>query len=85
MMDFKVSDIEYSRVQHTPLDGEAVTVQGGIAAATFTCTCGHTWRDTATASSLKPGQFALTSSSITVNCPNADCNLQWKALQGEDY
>lgn len=84
-MDFEISNIEYSQVQHTPLHGKAVSLQGGIAAATFTCTCGQTWRASATPSSLKPGQFALTSSSITVNCPNVGCNLQWKALQGEDY
>jgi hypothetical protein len=84
-MDFKISDVEYNQVQQASVDGKGASLQGGIAAATFTCTCGHTWRARATPRSLKPGEFALTSSSITVNCPNPGCNLQWKAREGEDY
>lgn len=75
-MDFKITDIEYSRAQHSSLEDTIVSREGGIVAATFTCTCGHTWRAVATPRSLKPGQFALTSSSITVNCPNPGCTLQ---------
>jgi len=84
-MEFKISNIQYSQVQHSGLEGTSVSRTGGIAAATFTCTCGQTWRAKATPSSLKPGEFVLTSSSITVNCPNPSCKLQWKALDGEDY
>lgn len=40
IMDFKISDVQYDQVQHAPLDGKGASLQGGIAAATFTCTCG---------------------------------------------
>ena len=84
-MTFEISDIEYKQISHRPLDGPATKMQGPVAAATFTCTCGHTWRATATPRSLAAGQFALTHSSITVNCPGTGCNLQWTVTQGRDY
>jgi hypothetical protein len=52
-MRLKISDIEYSLVSHSPLNDTPVQLQGGISAATFTCTCGHTWRATATPRSLE--------------------------------
>ena len=78
----KISNVRRSLISHAALDAPAVNLKGGIQSATFTCTCGETWNATATDRSVGAGHFALTNSSITVNCPQ--CKLQWK-VTGEDY
>lgn len=65
----KISNVRRSIVTHVATDAPAVKLKGGIESATFTCTCGKTWNATATDRNVGAGYFALTSSSITVNCP----------------
>lgn len=82
-MLIKIIGIEYNEVTHINLDQSTVVLQGGIKSASFSCTCGHTWRANATSNSIAPGYFALTSSSIRVKCPK--CNHLHLLRQGSDY
>jgi hypothetical protein len=81
---FSVNNVRRHKVTHAPLAAGATRLVGGIESADFRCTCGKTWHAVATDRNVSDGQFALTSTSITVNCPSAGCKLQWR-VDGDEF